>query len=145
MHTYQDESSFWRWLLDNASFHPVNKNLTLEVLTERCSFEDSETFALSSSTQSCKLLDLSADKSLQKKKAHHRLRSYPWQSSWFPVTVQHLKGHKSTIYMARRFTTLVGLSTHTHLHARVHRVYGFMQRYTLRRMDHSTFSKTVSV
>lgn len=37
--------------------------------------------------------------------------------------------------MARRFTALVGLSTHTHLHARVHRECGFMQRYALRRMD----------
>lgn len=37
--------------------------------------------------------------------------------------------------MARRFTALVGLSTHTHLHARVHRECGFMQRYGLRRMD----------
>lgn len=53
---------------------------------------------------------------------HHRLRSYPWQRFWFPVTVQHLKGHKSTIYMAQRFSTLVGLSTHAHLHARVHHV-----------------------
>lgn len=41
--------------------------------------------------------------------------------------------------MARRFTALVGLSTHTHLHARVHRECGFMQRYALRRMDNRTF------
>lgn len=79
------------------------------------------------------------------KKTYHRLRPNPWQSSRFPVTVQHLKCHKSTIYMARRFTALVGLSTHTHLHARVHRECGFMQRYALRQMDNRTFLRLFSL
>lgn len=59
---------------------------------------------------------------LDSKKTHHRLRSYPWQRACLPVTVQNLKGHKGTIYMAQRFSTLVGLSTHSHLHARAHHV-----------------------
>lgn len=54
----------------------------------------------------------------RKDTTHHRHRSYPWQCAWFPVNVQNLKGHKSTVYVTQRFSTLVGLSTHSHLHAK---------------------------